>query len=294
MAAARFLIGSGTSLAHPSVRQLQLSDLSGALRKGTDDFLAMPTHALFLCVVYPVIGLLAARLAFGYTILPLLYPMASGFALIAPVAALGLYELSRQREAGLDISVMNVFRIMQSSSISAIIALGVLLILIFIVWISIANAIYVADFGYAPLPSVEMFAHNIFTTSAGWNLIIVGNGVGLFFAILVFSVSVMAFPLLLDRDVGAVVAVATSIRVVVKNPVVMASWGLIISFLLAVGSLPCFLGLPVILPILGHSSWHLYRAAVAPGRAHRPSYPKAPSQRRYAADFPVSLFPWTK
>src|SRR5579859_3718714 len=139
MAAARFLVGSGTSLAHPSVRQLQLSDLSGALRKGTDDFLAMPTHALFLCVVYPVIGLLAARLAFGYTILPLLYPMASGFALIAPVAALGLYELSRQSEAGLDISVMNVFRIMQSSSISAIIALGVLLILIFIVWISIAN-----------------------------------------------------------------------------------------------------------------------------------------------------------
>jgi uncharacterized membrane protein len=294
MSAAHFLVGGGTDLAHPLVRRIRLHDLRDALAKGIDDFYAMPTHAMFLCVIYPVVGLLAARLAYGYAILPLFYPIASGFALIGQVAALGLCELSRRREAGLKISAASAFRVVESSSIGAIIALGILLFLIFIVWVAIANSIYVANFGYAPPASINVFMRDVLTTRAGWSLIMVGNSVGLLFAILAFSISVMAFPLLLDRDVGAVVAVGTSLRAVIKNPVAMATWGLIISILLFIGSLPLFLGLTVVLPILGHATWHLYRKVVEPGPDHQLTYQDPPKQRRYAADFPVSMFPWAR
>ncbi len=214
MAHSHVLLGAGTTPAQLSIRRIGFADLKDALAKGVDDFAAMPTHAMFLCVIYPIIGLVLGRLAFGYSILPLIYPLASGFALIGPLAALGLYELSRRREAGLEVSTSHAFDVLRSSSIGAIAALGILLLLIVGIWLAIANAIYMADFGYAPPASLREFAHDVLTTSAGWNLIIVGNGVGFCFAALVLTIGVVSFPLLLDRDVGAAVALLTSIRAV--------------------------------------------------------------------------------
>ena len=219
MAYSHLLLGGATSQAQPAVRRIAVSDLMEALGKGVADFSAMPTHAIFLCIFYPLIGLVLARLAFGYSILPLLYPLASGFALVGPIAALGLYELSRRREAGLKASASHAFDVLQSSSIGAIAALGLLLFVIFLVWVAIADAIYVANFGYAQPASISQFLHDIFTTRPGWNLILVGNAVGFFFAILVLTISAVSFPLLLDRDVGAAGALLTSLRVVLKNPV---------------------------------------------------------------------------
>jgi uncharacterized membrane protein len=253
----------------------------------------MPTHAMFLCAVYPIIGLVLARLAFGYSIVPLLYPLASGFVLVGPLAALGLYELSRRREAGLEGEATHAFDVVRSSSIGAILMLGVLLLLIVGVWLAVANAIYVDDFGYAPPASFASFMHDVFTTRAGWNLIIVGNAVGFCFAAVVLAISVVSFPLLLDRDVGAAVALLTSIRAVVDNPVTMAAWGLIVAVLLALGSLPFFLGLTVILPVLGHATWHLYRKVVEPRTSARPDIYDEPP-RRSAVDFPANLFPWIR
>ena len=115
MAYSNILVGAGTRPAQPVVRKVSLADLRDALAKGAGDFYAMPTHAMFLCIIYPIVGLLLARLAFGYSILPLLYPLASGFALVGPVAALGLYELSRRREAGLDTSATRAFRSRQKA-----------------------------------------------------------------------------------------------------------------------------------------------------------------------------------
>ncbi len=225
MAHPNVLLGAGGVPAQLTIRRIGLADLKEALSKGADDFLAMPTHALFLGAIYPIVGLLLARLAFGYSVLPLLYPLAAGFALIGPVAALGLYELSRRREAGLDVSAAHAFDVVYSSSRGAIVALGLLLLLLFMLWMAAANAIYVANFGYAPPTSIGGFISEVLTTEAGWRMIVAGNIVGFGFAALALVLSVASFPLLLDRDVGAAVALATSIRVVVENPVTMAVWG---------------------------------------------------------------------
>jgi len=288
------LTGAVSHPAQPVVRSIDMSDLRDALAKGLDDFYAMPTHAMFLCLIYPVVGFLLARLAFGYSVLPLLYPLAAGFALVGPVAALGLYELSRRKEAGLKTSAINAFNVLESSSVGAIAALGLLLLVIFLIWVTIANAIYVANFGYAPPASIETFVRELFTTSAGWTMVIVGNGVGLLFAALVLTISVVSFPLLLDRDVGVAVAVATSIRAVLRNPFTMIAWGLIVAALLVLGSLPLFFGLTIVMPVLGHATWHLYRRVVEPQAAPAPTPPPHREDHRYAADFPAVLFPWAK
>jgi uncharacterized membrane protein len=291
MAYSHILLGAGEIPSRPSIRRIGFADLKDALAEGFDDFMAMPTHAMFLCAIYPIIGLVLARLAFGYSILPLLYPLASGFVLVGPLAALGLYELSRRREAGLPGEATHAFDVVRSSSVGAIVALGLLLLVIVGVWLAVADAIYVADFGYTPPASFASFVHDVLTTPAGWNLIVIGNGVGFCFAVVVLTISVVSFPLLLDRDVGAAVALLTSIRAVATNPLVMAVWGLIVAALLALGSLPFFLGLTVVLPVLGHATWHLYRKVVEPEASPRPHFREEPPHHS-AVDFPANLFPW--
>jgi uncharacterized membrane protein len=274
----------------PQVRTIRPSDLKEVLSKGLDDFRAMPTHVVFLSLIYPFVGVLIARLTFGYDIVPLLYPLAAGFALIGPVAAIWLYELSRRREMGLQSTWEHAFDVLHAPAFRAIVALGLLLLLIFSVWLAVAHAIYAANFGYAEPKSLTAFVREVLTTPAGFNLIVLGNGIGFLFALLAFSISVVSFPLLLDRDTSAVAAALTSVRAVARNPLTMALWGLIVAVLLVIGSIPAFLGLAVVVPVLGHSSWHLYRKVVEPNPYPRPDHQPAPRRRRYAAEFPAALF----
>jgi len=225
MAQLHMLVGSDETRPLPAVRKIAVADLKDALVKGIDDFSAMPTHVIFLTIIYPVIGLVLARLTFGYAVLPMLFPLAAGFALVGPFAALGLYELSRRREQGLDVSWTHAFGTLQSQSIDGIVALGVLLMIIFLLWLAAAQAIYIATFGYEPAATIPDFLEQLFTTRAGWTLIIAGNGVGFLFAVLVLTISVVSFPLLVDRDIGAAGALITSVRVVLANPITMALWG---------------------------------------------------------------------
>jgi uncharacterized membrane protein len=199
------------------------------------------------------------------------------------------YELSRRRELGLDTSWKHAFDVFHSPSIRAIAALGLLLLAIFAVWLAVANAIYEANFGQEPMP-LGAFVRRVLTTPEGQNLIIVGNVVGFLFALLAFSLSVVSFPLLLDRNVGVAVAITTSVKTILKNPVMMALWGIFVAGLLLIGSLPFLIGLAVVLPVLGHSTWHLYRKLVEPDLRPRPEFHPRPKGHRYAADFPVSLF----
>jgi uncharacterized membrane protein len=295
MAVSHVITGADGSPTRLAVRTLSLSDLKDALAKGIDDFSAMPSHALFLCIIYPIAGLVLGRLAIGYDVLPLLFPLMAGFALIGPLAAIGLYEMSRRREQGLDISWRHILDVRHRPTFGAIVTLGVLLMAIFLIWIAVAQAIYVATFGYLPAASIPDFFRQVLTTPEGWTLIVVGNGVGFLFAVLVLTISVVSFPLLIDRDVGAAGAIVTSVRVVLANPVIMAVWGLIVALLLAVGSIPLLFGLAVVMPVLGHATWHLYRRVVEPDDSDRPRFLE-PAHRapRYAADFPASLFPSRK
>jgi uncharacterized membrane protein len=283
--------GDGRTTVLPVVRHITPSDLWDSLKRGADDFAAMPSHALFLCVIYPIIGILLVAVTFGNAALPLAFPIAAGFALIGPIAAIGLYELSRRREAGLDSSASHAFDVLRSPSLGAIVVLSLMLMAIFLVWLSVAQAIYVANFGYHAPASAAQFVADVLTTRAGWTLIVVGCAVGFVFAVVALTLGAISFPLLLDRDVGVAVALLTSIRVVAANPFTMALWGFIVAALLIIGSIPFFLGLTVVLPLLGHATWHLYRKAVEPDPNPHPDYQPRQRPRRYAADFPAALFP---
>jgi uncharacterized membrane protein len=246
----------------PEVRQIGIADLKDVLARGFGDFAAYRTDVIFLCVVYPVIGLILGRLAFGYGTLPLLFPLASGFAIIGPFAAVGLYEMSRRREQGGNVAWPDAFGVIGSRSFGAIVVLGLLLIIIFLLWLIAAESIYEITLGPEPPAALGSFVRDVLTTRAGWALIVVGCGVGFLFAVVALVISVVSFPLLLDREVGLGTAVWTSVRAVIVNPVPMAAWGLIVAAGLVIGSIPLFLGLIIVMPVLGHATWHLYRKVV--------------------------------
>lgn len=248
----------------PEVRTLTMSDLRGALRKGVGDFAAMRSDVLFICALYPVIGALMSWVAFHANLLPHLFPLASGFALLGPVAALGLYEMSRLREKEGRAGWSDAFAVLKSPALAPILALSAYLMAIFVFWVLAAYLIYALSMGPAAPVSATAFVSAVLTTPEGYAMMAIGLPVGFLFALLALVISVVSFPLLLDRDVGLPVAVMTSVRVARKNPRVIGAWGLIVAASLAAGSIPLFLGLIVVMPVLGHASWHLYRHAVVP------------------------------
>jgi len=247
------------SQAPPAVRRIKAADIRDILVRALDDFEAYRTDVIFLCLIYPVVGIVLAWLTFGYEMLQLLFPLASGFALVGPVAAVGLYEMSRRREQGIPITWLDALGAIRSPGFGAILVLGLVLLAIFLFWLFVANAIYQLTLGPEPPVSIATFARDVFTTSAGWTMVLLGVGIGFLFALLVLAISVVSFPLLLDRDVGLDAAVWTSIRAMAANPGPMAVWGLIVAGGLAIGSIPAFFGLIIVMPVLGHATWHLYR-----------------------------------
>jgi len=269
--AAHFVQAAGRSLHHvqdtihapePAVRRIRVVDLWDALTKGIDDFGAYRSDVLFLCTIYPVVGLILARFAGGLDLIPLLFPLASGFAIVGPFAAVGLYEMSRLREQGVKARWMNAFDVFKAPAIGAISVLGLLLILIFLAWVGTAWALYMRTLGPAMPSSIATFLHDVFRTPEGQTLIIVGMGTGFLFALLAMTISLVSFPLLLDRDTGLDTAIRTSAHAIVENPLPIAVWGMIVAGALLLGSIPLFVGLAVVVPILGHSTWHLYRKLV--------------------------------
>lgn len=248
--------------AQPTVHNITANDLLDALAKGITDFRAMPTHLVHFLWIYPIVILIGARAYAGSNVLVLAFPLLAGYTLIGPLVATGMYELSRRREMGLDISRWHAFEVLRSPSIRSIALLGILLMVIYFAWLFAAQGVYRMYFGPSVPESVLGFIEQVFTTSSGWGLIIVGCSVGFIFAAVVFSLSVVSFPMLLDRDVGIVTAVETSIRTVLKNPFTMAMWALIVAVTLGIGSIPFFVGLAIVLPVLGHATWHLYRKTV--------------------------------
>lgn len=253
---------AGTAMEEPvAIRRIALADLREVLVEGIDDFRAVPTHAFFVGIVYAVLGLVLVRWSFQYSLLPLIFPLIGGFVLLGPFAAIGLYELSRRREASEEARFWHIFAVGRAASRGAMLRLGLGVALVFLVWMWVALALYRSFFGELEI-AFGVFVTELFTTGHGWSLIIVGNLVGGLFALAILAGTTVAFPMLVDRRTDVATAVATSLRVFAANPVPMLAWGVIVGGGLFIGAVPFLLGLVVVLPVLGHATWHLYRRVV--------------------------------
>ncbi|WFU16021.1 DUF2189 domain-containing protein [Bradyrhizobium sp. CB3481] len=249
--------------ADPVVRRIAAADVAEALGQGVRDFQAVPLYGLGFGAFYAVggIAILLCLTAFGMVYLA--YPLAAGFALLGPFVAIGLYEVSRRREMGLPISVGAIWSTVRTRSEIGWMAFVTLFV--FVVWMYQVRLLIALLLGLnASFSSLHDFITVVLTTNEGLLFLAIGNAVGAALSLILFSLTVVSFPLLLDRDVDFVTAMITSVCAVVTSPLPMISWAALIVILLAVSAMPYFLGLVVTLPVLGHTTWHLYRRIIAP------------------------------
>lgn len=248
--------------ARVAVRDISTADLNTSLSQAWDDFREKRGDLVLIGILYPVIGIVTAIAAQGLSLLPFLFPLIAGLSLMGPVVATGYYILAKRREQGVESSWWHFLDITKSASAESIVVVVLLLIAIFGAWIVSAGLIYAAFFGGEPPASIGNFLRDVFTTPQGWGMILVGNAVGAIFSIVVLAVSVVSLPMLVDKRVDAGTAIGASVRATRANLGVMIRWGLTVVGLLFLGSLPAFLGLAVVLPLLGYATWHLYTKLV--------------------------------
>jgi len=249
--------------ADPVVRAVTFNDVAESLIAGLRDFQAAPYYGMALGAIYCAAGiailLSVTTLGMSY----LAYPLAAGFALLGPFVAVGFYEISRKREAGETATFSDILKAMTSRGEIGWMAFVTLFI--FIMWMYQARFLMALFFGLnASFTSITQFIAVVLTTNTGLLFLLAGNMIGAFLAAVLFSLTVVSFPLLLDREVDCVTAMVTSVRAVVRSPVPLLGWAAMIVVLLVLAALPFFLGLIVVLPVLGHATWHLYRRIIMP------------------------------
>lgn len=261
------------SIAHPAVRratrikirQITDDDLKIALRQGLEDFSDLRGDLFFAGLIYTLIGIAAVAMTTNMPLLPFFYPVVAGVGLLGPIAAVGFYELARRREAGQEVHWFNFVDVRKRSTADDMGIVAALLLVIFVAWLVAAGLLYALLFGWTVPQSVPDFLAMVFTTKRGWALIGIGAAVGVFFGWIVLALSVVSLPMLVDRNVSASEAVSTSWRAAHDNKRELFRWGVIVTVLLALGSLPLFVGLAFVLPWLGYSTWHLYTRLIDRG-----------------------------
>ncbi|SNY91793.1 Uncharacterized membrane protein [Cohaesibacter sp. ES.047] len=249
------------SLNEPQIRDLTTEDLTYALSAGMRDLQHSAPYGLFFGAFYALAGWLLLWLLSVYSLPYLVYPLASGFALIAPFIAAGLYEISRRREYGLPLSPGAVFGAIFGKETKELRWMALVTGFAFIIWIDIAIFLYVIFFGLEAL-SPSTLISTVVATPEGALFLVVGNLAGAGLGLAVFSITAISFPMLLHRDVDFITGMITSIRCVLANRKAMLSWAIFIAFMMLVSLASLLLGLIVILPLLGHATWHLYRRAI--------------------------------
>ncbi|NHF72501.1 DUF2189 domain-containing protein [Paracoccus xiamenensis] len=250
-------------MTRPKVNRIGAADIRAALRAGAADFAAMRSDVISAVLLYPAIGFVLAIWAVSAGQVHLLFPLIAGFPIVGPVAAVGLYEMSRRRELGESTDWRAAFTTLRGKVLGPVLMLGLLLMAIFFLWLFTAHAIWLATLGPEPSESMSVLLRDTFTTNEGWTMVVLGVGVGFIFAAVSLCISLVSFPMLIDRPVGVPVALATSLEVVRRNPGTAVLWGLVVAVTILIGAIPLMVGLIVVLPILGHATWHLYRRAVS-------------------------------
>jgi uncharacterized membrane protein len=256
-------MASVSGRADPVVRRIAAADIAEAVSQGLRDFQAVPLYGLALGAFYAAGGIAIVLCLTAFGMVYLAYPLAAGFAMIGPFVATGLYEVSRRREARQPVSVGAIWATLRTRGEIGWMAFVTLFV--FVIWMYQVRLLIALLLGLnASFSSLREFIMVVLTTNEGLLFLAIGNAVGAALSLILFSLTVVSFPLLLDRDVDFVTAMITSVRAVVTSPLPMIGWAAIIVILLAVSAMPYFLGLVVTLPVLGHTTWHLYRRIIAP------------------------------
>lgn len=249
----------------PEVRDISVADLIDIMAAGLRDFRAAPKYGLVVGGVFALGGWLLLIMLWKLGLIYLSYPVAMGFALIAPFAAVGFYAVSERLESGKPLSWGALWGAIRGSTQRDLRWMALITGFAFFIWVDMAAMLFMVFIGFNALDG--NFFNTLFGTTEGWMFLIVGNFAGAVLAMIVFSISVVSFPMLFDRDVDFVTAMVTSVRLVIANPKSMVIWCIIIAVLTGLALMSVFVGLVVVLPVIGHATWHLYRRAVEPAAA---------------------------
>lgn len=255
---------TGQGLAPPLIRSIGMQDLREALAAGVEDLRAAPSFGLVFGGAYALGGLAVVACLFWLGMPYLVYPLAAGYALIGPFAGAGLYEVSRRREAGEALSWRAVLGTVRRQGSRELAWVAFVSVFVFVIWVYQVRLLLALFLGLSLPPTLAGFVEVVLTTPEGLAFLAVGHLVGAALSLVTFTLTVVACPLLLDRDHDVVTGMITSVRAVTSNPGPMLAWAALVAALLVLGMAPAFLGLAVVLPILGHATWHLYRRVVAP------------------------------
>lgn len=255
-------------------RHLRAVDAWRWLHAGWRDLQVQPAASLAYGLIVVLISLAIVGGLFAFEADYILFPALAGFMVIGPVLAVGLYEKSRRIEAGEPVGFLRMILVKPQSG-RQVVFTGVLLTLLMLLWMRTAILIYALFFGMVDFPGLDHIARMLFTTPIGWAMLVVGGAIGGLFAAFSFAISAVSLPMLMHERVDAFTAMGTSMALVWNNLPVMLTWGTIVLVLIVASVGSGFIGLIVAFPVLGHGTWHAYRA-LRPERAYtnHPQIPK--------------------
>lgn len=246
----------------PALKQIAVGDLVAIIAAGIRDFRRAPQFGLVFSGLFALGGWLLIALLWRLNMPYFAYPLAMGFALIAPFAATGYYAVSEHLEQGMPLTWGSILSAVRKAARGEVRWMAIITGFALIIWMDIAAFLMFAFTSFEVITTDTL--KNLLTTPTGWIFAILGNAVGAIIAMAVFSISVVSFPMLYDRKVDFVTAMTTSVNLVISSPRAMMVWCAIIAASMAISIATGLVGLVLTMPVIGHSTWHLYRAAVPP------------------------------